>query len=148
MSRSCSLSRIRSSVYGHCHAFCQAHVFCEPLMYFEPHPYFACRMPHPLFQAVFYTAQWSLLPIVIAMHFAKLTQFELNMQAHVFCEPHPYFACPLAHRTRSVLSLFAKGDLIKSSDVANLLGISTRQVRELLLKWSEQGWLEMAVIRF
>jgi MarR-like DNA-binding transcriptional regulator SgrR of sgrS sRNA len=33
---------------------------------------------------------------------------------------------------------------VKSSDVANLLGISTRQARELLSKWSGQGWLEIA----
>jgi hypothetical protein len=57
--------------------------------------------------------------------------------------PHPYFACPLDHRARRVLGLFAKGDLTKSSDVANLLGIVTRQSRELLSKWSGQGWLEI-----
>ena len=62
----------------------------------------------------------------------------------MYFEPHPYFACPLDHRTRCVLGLFAKGDFIKSSDVANLLGISTRQARELLSKWSEQDWLEIA----
>ena len=58
--------------------------------------------------------------------------------------PHAYFACPLDHRARRVLGLFAKGDLIKSSDAANLFGISARQVRELLSKWSGQGWLEIA----
>ena len=31
---------------------------------------------------------------------------------------------PLDHRARRVLGLFSKGDLIKSSDVANMLGIS------------------------
>jgi len=51
---------------------------------------------------------------------------------------------PLDHRARRVLGLFVERDLIKSSDVANLLGISTRQARELLSKWSEQGWLEIA----
>jgi len=51
---------------------------------------------------------------------------------------------PLDHRARRVLGLFAERDLIKSSDVANLLGISTRQARELLSKWSGQGWLETA----
>ncbi|MFC2053912.1 hypothetical protein ACFLV7_06380, partial [Chloroflexota bacterium] len=45
---------------------------------------------------------------------------------------------------RRVLGLFAKGDLLKSSDVANMLGISARQVRELLSKRSEQDWLEIA----
>ena len=58
--------------------------------------------------------------------------------------PHPYFACPLDHRARRVLGLFADQDLIKSSDVANLLGISTRLDREILSKWSEQDWLEIA----
>ncbi len=50
---------------------------------------------------------------------------------------------PLDYRARRVLGLFAKQDFIKSSDVANLLGISTRQARELLSKWSQQGWLEI-----
>jgi hypothetical protein len=56
-------------------------------------------MTRPLSQAVLLTAQWSLLPNVIAMHFTKLTYLEPDMQAHVFCEPlmyfepHPYFAC-------------------------------------------------------
>ena len=47
----------------------------------------------------------------------------------------------LDHRARRVLSLFAEQDTIKSNDVANLLGISTRQARELLSMWVEQGWL-------
>lgn len=51
---------------------------------------------------------------------------------------------PLDHRARRVLGLFAKQDFIKSSDVANLLGISTRQARLLLSQWAEQGWLETA----
>jgi len=51
---------------------------------------------------------------------------------------------PLDHRARRVLVLFAHSDLIKSSDVANLLGISTRQSRDLLSQWVEQGWLEIA----
>ena len=42
------------------------------------------------------------------------------------------------------MGVFAKGDFIKSSDVANLLGISTRKVSELFLQWSHQGWLEVA----
>ena len=51
---------------------------------------------------------------------------------------------PLDHRARRVLVLFAKQDFIKSSDVAHLLGISTRQARELLSQWAKQGWLEIA----
>lgn len=51
---------------------------------------------------------------------------------------------PLDHRARRVLGLFARQGFIKSSDVANLLGISARQARELLSQWAEQGWLEIA----
>lgn len=51
---------------------------------------------------------------------------------------------PLDHRARRVLGLFAAQEFIQSSDVANLLGISTRQARELLSKWVEQDWLEIA----
>ncbi|MFH1446875.1 MAG: Fic family protein [Chloroflexota bacterium] len=50
---------------------------------------------------------------------------------------------PLDYRARHVLALFAKQDFIKSSDVANLLGISTRHSRELLSQWVAQGWLEI-----
>jgi len=51
---------------------------------------------------------------------------------------------PLDHRARRVLGLFAKQNSIKSSDVANLLGVSTRQARLLLSQWVTQGWLEIA----
>ena len=51
---------------------------------------------------------------------------------------------PLDHRARRVLGVFARRDVVKSSDVANLLGISTRQSRELLSQWVDQGWLEIA----
>jgi Fic family protein len=51
---------------------------------------------------------------------------------------------PLDHRARRVLGLFARQDTIKSSDVANLLGVSTRQARLLLSQWATQGWLEIA----
>lgn len=36
---------------------------------------------------------------------------------------------PLDYRARRVLGLFAKQDTIKSSDAANLLGVSIRQPR-------------------
>jgi predicted ArsR family transcriptional regulator len=51
---------------------------------------------------------------------------------------------PLDHRARRVLGLFSQRDVIKSSDVANLLGISVRQARELLMNWVAQGWLEIS----
>ncbi|MBC8507693.1 MAG: Fic family protein [Anaerolineales bacterium] len=51
---------------------------------------------------------------------------------------------PLDHRARRVLGLFVNQELIQSSDVANLLGISARQARDLLTDWVNQGWLEIA----
>jgi Fic family protein len=51
---------------------------------------------------------------------------------------------PLDHRARRVLGLFSNQAVIQSSDVANLLGISTRQSRDLLTQWVNQGWLEIA----
>lgn len=51
---------------------------------------------------------------------------------------------PLDHRARRVLGLFAQQELIFSSNVAHLLGISVRQARDLLTDWVDQGWLEVA----
>ncbi len=51
---------------------------------------------------------------------------------------------PLDHRARRVLGLFAQQELIVSSNVANLLGISVRQARDLLTDWVTQGWIEVA----
>ena len=50
----------------------------------------------------------------------------------------------LDRRARRVLGLFSQQNYINSSDVANLLGISTRQSRELLAEWVRLGWLETA----
>ena len=50
---------------------------------------------------------------------------------------------PLDHRARRILGLFDKQDIIRSSQVANTLGISTRQARVLLSQWVDQGWLEI-----
>lgn len=51
---------------------------------------------------------------------------------------------PLDHRARRVLGLFIAQEFIRSTDVANLLGISTRQARDILTNWTAQGWLEIA----
>jgi len=51
---------------------------------------------------------------------------------------------PLDHRARRVLGLFATQELIRSSEVASLLGLSVRQTRALLSGWVDDGWLEVA----
>ena len=48
---------------------------------------------------------------------------------------------PLDRRARRALGLFAQQTTIQSKDVANLIGISPRQARDLLHGWVEQGWL-------
>ncbi|MEK7813064.1 MAG: Fic family protein, partial [Candidatus Desantisbacteria bacterium] len=50
----------------------------------------------------------------------------------------------LDHRARVVLALFAKKDKITTQDAALALGLSTRMVRILLKKWTEDKWLIMA----
>lgn len=51
---------------------------------------------------------------------------------------------PLDHRARRVLGLFSAQELIQSSEVASLLGLSVRQTRDLLSRWVADGWLEIA----
>ena len=53
-------------------------------------------------------------------------------------------ARPPDHRVRRVLGFFNMQDLTQTSDVANLLGISERQTRDLLKGWVADGWLEIA----
>ena len=50
---------------------------------------------------------------------------------------------PLDARARRVLGLFSRQEFILSVDVSRLIGISTRQARELLSQWVRQGWLEV-----
>jgi len=51
---------------------------------------------------------------------------------------------PLDHRARRVLGLLSSQDEIQSSHVANLLGISVRQARNLINEWVGDGWLEVS----
>ena len=50
----------------------------------------------------------------------------------------------LDHRARRVLGLFSDTKYIKSSQVANLLGLSHRRARALISDWVDQGLLEVA----
>ncbi len=51
---------------------------------------------------------------------------------------------PLDPRARRVLGLFAEREYIRAGDVANLLGLSPRQARQLCSDWMAQGWLMVA----
>jgi Fic family protein len=50
----------------------------------------------------------------------------------------------LDRRARTVLSLFSRQDEISSADAARVLGLSTRQARDLLTDWVGQGWLQIS----
>ena len=50
----------------------------------------------------------------------------------------------LDHRARIVLGLFAKQETITATQVAQILGLSERMVRNLMREWVEQGWLLVA----
>ncbi len=50
----------------------------------------------------------------------------------------------LDHRARLVLGLFAKRDTITGPQVAVMLGLSERMVRNLMQEWVGQGWLVVA----
>ena len=46
-------------------------------------------------------------------------------------------------KARRVIALFAQQKTIRSTDVAGILGVSTRQARNLLSQWVEAGWLDI-----
>jgi len=48
------------------------------------------------------------------------------------------------HRARMVLGLFARQDMITVPQVAAMLGLSDRMVRNLVKDWAGQGWLVVA----
>jgi Fic family protein len=49
----------------------------------------------------------------------------------------------LDRRGRMVLGLFERQDEVSANDVARILGLSPRQVRDLLTDWVNAGWLEI-----
>ena len=54
------------------------------------------------------------------------------------------FLRKLDRRARIVLGLFARQEQITSRDVSNVLGLSERQVRNLLNEWVSASWLEVS----
>jgi Fic family protein len=52
----------------------------------------------------------------------------------------------LDRRGRIVLGLFERQEEITANEVAHILGLSPRQVRDLLNAWVEEGWLEVSEV--
>ena len=50
----------------------------------------------------------------------------------------------LDHRARQVMGLFSAQDVIRSAEVARLIGISVRHTRDLLTGWVNEGWIVVA----
>lgn len=63
------------------------------------------------------------------------------IQAHEDTEALLY---KLDRRARIVLEIFSRQDKITANDVARVLGLSTRQARDLLSTWVSAGWLQMS----
>jgi Fic family protein len=54
------------------------------------------------------------------------------------------FLRKLDRRARIVLGLFSRQEQISANDVSSVLGLSDRQVRNLLNEWVSAGWLEVS----
>ena len=59
-------------------------------------------------------------------------------------EPEPAWLQTLDRRARRVVAWLEAHGTVRSAEVAALLGIGQRQARNLLRKWVEAGWLEIA----
>jgi Fic family protein len=84
-------------------------------------------------------------------YFIRLTSrvFELAKDEALRCAregipTEPEELRKLDRRARIILGLFAKQETITAADVAKLLGLSDRQVRDLIRGWVMDGWLVVA----
>jgi Fic family protein len=69
---------------------------------------------------------------------------EIHAQSLVPDEQTEGLLRKLDRRARIVLGLFSRQDEITSNDVARVLGLSSRQSREVMNEWLEAGWLEVS----
>lgn len=69
---------------------------------------------------------------------------EVQSQAVLDQPVEQAFLRQLDRRGRIVVGLFERQDEITAKDVARALGLSSRQSRELLIKWVGQGWLAVS----
>ncbi len=74
----------------------------------------------------------------------RLAKDEAQRSAREGVPTEPEELRRLDPRARIVLALFTKRELIKTSDVAETLGLSHRMARVLVSGWVEDGWLVVA----
>lgn len=74
----------------------------------------------------------------------RMAKDEALRSAREGVPPEPEELRRLNPRARAILALFSKRELIKTSDVAEALGLSDRMARVLIRGWVEDGWLAVA----
>lgn len=69
---------------------------------------------------------------------------EVQMQASQPTAPEPLELRQLDRRARIALGLFTRQEMVSNAEIARVLGLSPRTVRDLIANWLEDGWLEVA----
>ena len=71
---------------------------------------------------------------------------EVHNQASGSVEQEDLLLRKMDRRARMVIGLFSRQDEITTNEVARILALSPRQVRDLLNGWVSQGWLEISSV--
>jgi len=74
----------------------------------------------------------------------RMAKDEALRSAREGVPPEPEELRRLNPRARAILALFTKMERIRTSDVAEALGLSDRMARVLIRVWVEEGWLVVA----
>ena len=69
---------------------------------------------------------------------------EVRAQASQPVTPEPLELRRLDRRARMALGLFTQQDTVSNAEIARVLGLSPRTVRDLIASWLKDGWLEVA----
>ncbi len=69
---------------------------------------------------------------------------EVRAQANLPTAPEPPELRRLDRRARLALGLFTRQEMVTNTQMARALGLSPRTVRDLIVGWLDDGWLEVA----
>jgi len=110
------------------------------------HGYYAALVTHPHHNYYEGRAEADLTPWLdyfvegMAVIFGRVAEEVARTPAQT---PEMSLLSHLDPQARRVLSLFEARSEIGSSQVASLLGVSSRHARSLLVRWAKDGWLEL-----
>lgn len=115
------------------------------------HSYYHALVTHPHHNYYFGRARAELTSWLeyftgLLAHIFTLTQQEANNCASAGIVAEPELLRQLDHRSRTVLSLFARQDEITTAMVASALGLSPRMARTLVNAWVAAGLLHPATM--